>query len=103
MLLKHCRHGKPHCCYVQLSDEETELSWVSASGKPRALSLSAVSRVVEGQTTPVFRHAQHGAFHHCLTYCRRNPDPRSKSTSFSLLYREDTSERTLDLVCKARI
>jgi len=58
LLLKHCRHGKPHCCYVQLSHDDDQLTWVSASGKPRALSLAAVSRVVEGQKTAVFRHGQ---------------------------------------------
>ncbi len=57
LLLKYCRHGKPHVCFVQLSPDERELQWVSGAGKPRTLPLTSVRSVLAGQQTAVFRRA----------------------------------------------
>lgn len=57
-------------------------------GKVRSISLLSVSKIVQGQTTPVFR---------------REPLPDYEAVSFSLLYIEGRGggkERSLDLVCR---
>jgi hypothetical protein len=57
-------------------------------GKVRSISLLSVSKIVQGQTTPVFR---------------REPLPDYEAVSFSLLYMEGRGggkERSLDLVCR---
>lgn len=57
-------------------------------GKVRSISLLSVSKIVQGQTTPVFR---------------REPLPDYEAVSFSLLYiegRGSGKERSLDLVCR---
>ena len=55
LLLKYCRRGgRPHAVHLQLSPLENELQWVSGAGKLRTLPLSAILRVVTGQTTPGF-------------------------------------------------
>lgn len=57
-------------------------------GKIRSIPLLSVSRIVQGQTTPVFR---------------RDPLPDYEAVSFSLLYSEgkgSAKERSLDLVCR---
>lgn len=57
-------------------------------GKIRSIALLSVSRIVQGQTTPVFR---------------REPLPDYEAVSFSLVYSEgkgSAKERSLDLVCR---
>lgn len=54
-LVKYCRRGKPHACHVQLSPDECEVQYVSASSKPRTVRLVSVKDVVAGQTTVVFK------------------------------------------------
>lgn len=57
-------------------------------GKVRSISLLSVCKIVQGQTTPVFR---------------REPLPDYEAVSFSLLYfegRGSGKERSLDLVCR---
>ena len=118
LFLKYCRRGKPHACFVELLAGERELQWVTAVGKPRTLSLEAVREVLAGQQTAVFRCAHHqvlcraaklacGALgaappDMCPPHCRRLPGLQPPAVSFSVIYRDGNTERTLDLVCKAR-
>jgi hypothetical protein len=57
-------------------------------GKVRSISLLSVFKIIQGQTTTVFR---------------REPLPDYEAVSFSLLYSEgkgSAKERSLDLVCR---
>jgi hypothetical protein len=57
-------------------------------GKIRSVPLLSVHKIIQGQTTAVFR---------------RDPLPEFEAVSFSLLYSEgkgSTKERSLDLVCR---
>ncbi|KAL0366107.1 UNVERIFIED_CONTAM: PH, RCC1 and FYVE domains-containing protein 1 [Sesamum radiatum] len=81
-LLKYCRKGRPNFRTFRLSSDETTLIWYS-KGSERHLKLSAVSRIIPGQRTPVFK---------------RFLRPDKEYLSFSLIYND--GERSLDLICK---
>ncbi|KAL3134847.1 hypothetical protein ABBQ32_007815 [Trebouxia sp. C0010 RCD-2024] len=86
-LMKHGRHGKPKVHYFRLAESDTHLTWRSAKGNQRGVSLSMVKQVVPGQATEIFK---------------RHPMPQFARLSFSLIYTEDKDNepRTLDLTCK---
>lgn len=72
-LLKHTRHGYPHLRQFELSLDKDRLLWYSAS-KPLArtqLEFSKVTRILLGQSSPVFF---------------RYPLPALSHLSFSIFY-----------------
>lgn len=81
-LIKYSRKGKPKIREFRLSSDETVLVWYSHS-KEKCLKLSAVSKIIPGQRTAVFR---------------RFLRPEKDYLSFSLIYKN--GQRSLDLVCK---
>ncbi|XP_010532647.1 PREDICTED: uncharacterized protein LOC104808625 [Tarenaya hassleriana] len=81
-LIKYSRKGKPKFRAFRLSPDEAALIWYSHGGE-KNLKLSAVSKILPGQRTAVFRR-----------YLR----PEKDYLSFSLLY--NNGERSLDLICK---
>lgn len=44
-LMKHGRHGKPKVHYFRLAESDTHLTWRSAKGNQRGVSLSMVKQV----------------------------------------------------------
>ena len=44
-LMKHGRHGKPKVHYFRLAENDTHLTWRSAKGNQRGVSLSMVKQV----------------------------------------------------------
>eukprot|EP00192_Tetraselmis_astigmatica_P000699 CAMPEP_0117658694 /NCGR_PEP_ID=MMETSP0804-20121206/5999_1 /TAXON_ID=1074897 /ORGANISM="Tetraselmis astigmatica, Strain CCMP880" /LENGTH=1341 /DNA_ID=CAMNT_0005465229 /DNA_START=538 /DNA_END=4563 /DNA_ORIENTATION=+ len=88
-LVKFGRTGSPHFTFFRISDDESELVWkselVGHGRKLRAVQLSSVKKIVEGQTTPTFH---------------RESKPNLEHLSFSLIYDKKGKERTLDLICK---
>ncbi|KAK4733086.1 hypothetical protein R3W88_007347 [Solanum pinnatisectum] len=84
-LIKYSRKGKPKFCPFRVSPDETTLIWYSR-GSERNLKLSAVSKIIPGQRTPVFK---------------RFLRPEKEYLSFSLIY--NNGERSLDLICKDKI
>ncbi|KAG5613815.1 hypothetical protein H5410_013639 [Solanum commersonii] len=84
-LIKYSRKGKPKFCPFRVSLDETTLIWYSR-GSERNLKLSAVSKIIPGQRTPVFK---------------RFLRPEKEYLSFSLIY--NNGERSLDLICKDKI
>lgn len=81
-LIKYSRKGKPKIREFRLSSDETILVWYSKH-KEKCLKLSAVSKIIPGQRTAVFR---------------RFLRPEKDYLSFSLIYKN--GQRSLDLVCK---
>ncbi|XP_010551689.1 PREDICTED: uncharacterized protein LOC104822243 [Tarenaya hassleriana] len=81
-LIKYSRKGRPKFRAFRLSPDEATLIWYS-HGEEKKLKLSAVSRILPGQRTAVFRR-----------YLR----PEKDYLSFSLIY--NNGERSLDLICK---
>uniref|UniRef100_A0ACD5TE69 Uncharacterized protein n=2 Tax=Avena sativa TaxID=4498 RepID=A0ACD5TE69_AVESA len=79
-LIKYSRKGKPKIREFRLSSDETVLVWYSHS-KEKCLRLSAVSKIIPGQRTAVFR---------------RFLRPEKDYLSFSLIYKN--GQRSLDLV-----
>ncbi|TMW89195.1 hypothetical protein EJD97_017533 [Solanum chilense] len=71
--------------YFWYFQDETTLIWYSR-GSERNLKLSAVSKIIPGQRTPVFK---------------RFLRPEKEYLSFSLIY--NNGERSLDLICKDKI
>ena len=43
--MKHGRHGKPKVHYFRLAENDTHLTWRSAKGNQRGVSLSMVKQV----------------------------------------------------------
>ncbi|XP_057781444.1 PH, RCC1 and FYVE domains-containing protein 1-like [Salvia miltiorrhiza] len=84
-LIKYSRKGKPKFCAFRLSTDEATLIWYS-HGSERQLALSSVSRIIQGQRTPVFK---------------RFLRPEKEYLSFSLIY--NNGERSLDLICKDKV
>ncbi|XP_047951695.1 PH, RCC1 and FYVE domains-containing protein 1-like isoform X1 [Salvia hispanica] len=84
-LIKYSRKGKPKFCAFRLSPDEATLIWYS-HGSERQLTLSSVSRIIQGQRTPVFKR-----------YLR----PEKEYLSFSLIHHN--GERSLDLICKDKV
>ncbi|KAL1535700.1 PH, RCC1 and FYVE domains-containing protein 1-like isoform X1 [Salvia divinorum] len=84
-LIKYSRKGKPKFCALRLSPDEATLIWFS-HGSERQLTLSSVSRIIQGQRTPVFK---------------RFLRPEKEYLSFSLIH--NNGERSLDLICKDKV
>ncbi|KAF5198747.1 Regulator of chromosome condensation [Thalictrum thalictroides] len=84
-LLKYGRKGKPKFYPFRLSNDESSLIWFSSGGE-RTLKLAAVSKLIPGQRTSVFRR-----------YLR----PEKDYLSFSLIY--NNGKRSLDLICKDKV
>ncbi|XP_042028607.1 PH, RCC1 and FYVE domains-containing protein 1-like isoform X1 [Salvia splendens] len=84
-LIKYSRKGKPKFCAFRLSPDEATLIWYS-HGSERQLKLSSVSRIIQGQRTPVFK---------------RFLRPEKEYLSFSLIH--SNGERSLDLICKDKV
>nr|XP_043627387.1 PH, RCC1 and FYVE domains-containing protein 1-like [Erigeron canadensis] len=81
-LIKYSRRGRPKFRPFRLSPDETTLIWYSRK-QERNLKLAAVSKIIPGQRTPVFK---------------RYRRPEKEYLSFSLIY--ENGERSLDLICK---
>lgn len=79
-LIKYSRKGKPKIREFRLSSDETILVWYSKH-KEKCLKLSAVSKIIPGQRTAVFR---------------RFLRPEKDYLSFSLIYKN--GQRSLDLL-----
>ncbi|KAK2078213.1 hypothetical protein QBZ16_004081 [Prototheca wickerhamii] len=88
LLLKHGRHGRPKVHYFRLMQNDSLLCWRSSSGSVRGVDLRAVSSLVPGQSSDVFR---------------RHPLPASAACSWTLTYTEPVTRarRTLDLTAES--
>jgi len=88
-MLKYGRFGYPHFRQFELSENGQFLMWYSSGKKldKSRIDLSTVTKLQQGQLTPIFK---------------KHLQPRLASCSFSLLYRDGKSLKSLDVITKNR-
>lgn len=84
-LTKHCRHSRPHGCFLSVDAEGTEIKWTTRkrNSAEAKLRVEEIIDVKLGQATPVFE---------------RHGNPKKVAHCFSIL----TKFRTLDLECSSQ-
>lgn len=88
-MLKYGRFGYPHFRQFELSENGQFLVWYSSGKKldKSRIDLSTVTKLQQGQLTPIFK---------------KHLQPRLASCSFSLIYRDGKSLKSLDVITKNR-